>query len=97
MLERYRNRSGNSGVTAYEILDDGIRVRFIDGEIYTYTYESAGREHIERMQALARNGEGLSGYIATYVRHRYARKSGGGHRKHKLGTGTGPGRSGIRR
>ena len=74
MLTSYRNRAGNSGVTAYEILDDGIRVRFVDGEIYTYTVKSAGREHVERMQALAKAGAGLSGYIATHVRHRYASK-----------------------
>ena len=86
MLTPYGNRSGNSGVTAYEMLDDGIRVRFVDGEIYTYTVKSAGREHVERMQKLARAGEGLSGYIATHVRHRYASKAASGHR------GSGPGR-----
>jgi hypothetical protein len=97
MLKRYQNRSGNSGVTAYEILEDGIRVRFVDGEIYTYTFESAGREDVERMQVLARSGEGLSGYIATHVRHRYARKSGSGQRTHRPDAGSGPVRGGIRR
>jgi hypothetical protein len=87
MLVPYRNRAGNSGVTAYEILDAGIRVRFVDGEIYTYTVESAGREHVERMQELARAGEGLSGYIAMHVRHRYASKAAGSHGRRRPGRG----------
>ena len=97
MLTPYRNRSGNSGVTGYEILDDGIRVRFVGGVIYTYTYKSAGREHIERMQKLAQAGEGLSGYIAAHVRHRYASKADDSHRREKPGRGTGLTHSGIRR
>jgi hypothetical protein len=92
MLTPYRNRAGNSGVTAYEILDDGIRVRFVDGEIYTYTVKSAGREHVERMQALAKAGAGLSGYIATHVRHRYASKAAGGHRRSRPGRANRAGR-----
>lgn len=49
MLARYGNRAGNSGVVAYEIRRDCIRVKFLDGRIYTYTYRSAGRENVERM------------------------------------------------
>ena len=97
MLTPYRNRSGNSGVTAYEMLDDGIRVRFVDGEIYTYTFDSAGQEHVEHMQKLARKGKGLSGYIATHVRHRYANKTASGHRERGPGRGNRAGNSEIRR
>lgn len=77
MLQRYGNRAGNSGVKAFEELPEAIRVQFIDGEVYTYTYGSAGRRHVEFMKALARQGKGLSGYIAVNVRHRYATKTGG--------------------
>lgn len=87
MFTRYQNRSGNSGVMAYEIVEDGIRVRFVDGATYTYTFESAGRVH----------GEGLSGYIATHVRHRYASKSDGGRCREKPGRRTGLTYRGIRR
>ncbi|CUU35214.1 MAG: hypothetical protein K6U12_06715 [Armatimonadetes bacterium] len=73
-MERYADLSGRSGVAAYEIGDDYIRVQFKNGSIYLYTYESAGREHIETMKELARKGEGLSGYISRYVRNLYARK-----------------------
>lgn len=75
MLTRYGNRAGNSGVVAYEIRRDGIRVEFIDGRIYTYTYRSAGRENVERMKLLARSGRGLSGFISTHVKDRYAARS----------------------
>jgi hypothetical protein len=75
MLTRYGNRAGNSGVVAYEIRPDGIRVKFIDGRIYTYTYRSAGRGNVERMKLLARSGRGLSGFISTHVKNRYAARS----------------------
>jgi hypothetical protein len=74
MLARYGNRAGNSGVVAYEIRRDSIRVKFLDGRIYTYTYHSAGRENVERMKLLARSGKGLSGFISTHVRDRFAAK-----------------------
>lgn len=74
MLIRYGNRAGNSGVIAYEIKRDFIRVKFVDGSIYTYTYRSAGRENIERMKVLARSGRGLSGYISTHVKDRFSEK-----------------------
>jgi hypothetical protein len=75
MLMRYGNRAGNSGVVAYEARRDCIRVKFVDGTIYTYTYRSAGRENIERMKVLARSGKGLSGFISTHVRDRFASKT----------------------
>jgi hypothetical protein len=75
MLTRYGNRAGNSGVVAYEIRRGGIRVEFVDGRIYTYTYRSAGRENVECMKFLARSGRGLSGFISTHVKDRYAARS----------------------
>ena len=33
-MERYQNLGGNSGVVAYEIGQDFIRVQFSDGSIY---------------------------------------------------------------
>lgn len=73
-MERYKNLGGDSGVVAYEIGSDFIRVQFSDGEIYLYTYASAGSHHIEHMKQLARNGQGLNSFINTTVRKAYARK-----------------------
>jgi hypothetical protein len=73
-MQRYKNLSGDSGVIAYEILDEGIEVRFRDGRTYLYTNGSAGRENIETMKQLARAGRGLSTFISTTVRHRYVRR-----------------------
>ena len=73
-MESYRNLSGNSGVAAYALVDEGILVRFQDGGIYLYTHESAGRSKIERMRALAVEGRGLSTYISQQVRDAYAAK-----------------------
>jgi hypothetical protein len=74
-VERYRNLGGDSNVVGYEIGDDWIRVQFRDGSIYTYTYQSAGQETIERMKSFAIGGHGLNSYITRFVRKRYASRS----------------------
>lgn len=73
-MERYRNLGGGSGVSAYEIGSDYIRVQFNDGAIYLYTYVSAGSTNIEQMKRLAIQGKDLNEFINTTVRKAYARK-----------------------
>ena len=73
-MERYANRSRNSGVVAYEIAADSITVKFRDGDKYLYTQQSAGADNVEHMKQLAIRGEGLSGFISATVRDQYARK-----------------------
>jgi hypothetical protein len=78
IMQRYSNRSGESGVVAYEIGKDpeapAIIVEFFGGDRYLYTGASAGAENIATMQELAREGRGLSTFISQHVRERYARK-----------------------
>jgi hypothetical protein len=71
-LQRYENRHRDSGVTAYEIGDDYIKVEFADGPLYLYTHDVPGPRKVERMKRLARQGRGLSTYISRNVRDRYA-------------------------
>ncbi|MEO6832663.1 MAG: hypothetical protein ABI378_09350 [Chitinophagaceae bacterium] len=71
-MEQYKNLSGKSGVRAFELGTDSIRVQFTSGSIDTYTNTSAGSTHIARMKQLARDGSGLNGYITRYVRDGYA-------------------------
>ncbi len=73
-MERYKNLSGHSGVVAYEIGRDFIKVQFTEGTVYVYTEASAGLRHITHMKNLARNGRGLSSFISTTVHEAYARK-----------------------
>ena len=74
-MERYRNLSGNSGVVAYATGDDYIDIRFREDGTYRYTYEIPGREDVEEMKRLAQAGRGLSTYISTHVKGRYASKA----------------------
>ena len=78
-MERYRNLSGDSGVDAYEIGDDFIKVRFTPGVVYWYTAASAGARHVAALKRLARRGQGLGTYISQHpeVREGYARKAPG--------------------
>jgi hypothetical protein len=65
-MQPYGNLAGNSGVTAFDILDDGIRISFVNGGTYLYDYRVPGRAHVENMKRLAQTGRGLSTYIARY-------------------------------
>lgn len=52
-----------SGVTAYEIGDDFIRVRFAT-KTYTYTTANNSKAVIDSMKLLALSSRGLSTFIA---------------------------------
>ncbi|MCE3294904.1 MAG: hypothetical protein K0R65_618 [Crocinitomicaceae bacterium] len=67
-MEKYRNLSGESGVTAFETGSDYIRVKFSGSfKVYRYSYHKAGKRHVEKMKTLAIAGKGLSTYISRYV------------------------------
>jgi len=70
-MERYKNRNGKSGVIAYEIGGDYIRVKFTSGDIYQYSYNRAGKSNVENMKKLAIKGLGLATYISTHVKFKY--------------------------
>lgn len=69
----YKRLSGDSGVLAYLIEARAIRVKFVDGRVYTYTHGSAGRDNVEQMKRLAQAGKGLSTFISQHVRDGYAK------------------------
>ena len=73
-MQRYNNRSGESGVVAYDIDKDSITIEFTGGDRYLYTGRSAGADNIAKMQELAREGRGLSTFVSQHIRSRYARK-----------------------
>jgi hypothetical protein len=73
-MKRYRNLEGHSGVVAYEIDLQKISVEFVSGDIYDYTYGSAGRARVETMKALAEAGRGLATFISRYAHDAYASK-----------------------
>lgn len=64
-MKSYVSKSGkSSGVSGYQIGDKKISVRFVNGDIYTYSYISAGKRAVEKMKVLALASEGLSTFIA---------------------------------
>jgi hypothetical protein len=63
-----------TGVTGYELTDNGIILRFKDGELYLYDDVKPGKRHIEQMKQLAKIGKGLSTYVNQYVRDNYRGK-----------------------
>ena len=71
-LTRYLDITGTSNVAYYEIGKAFIEVCF-NGTTrsYRYSYEKAGRVHVENMKRLARSGHGLNGYINRYARFLY--------------------------
>lgn len=73
-MQRYANRSGESGVVAYQIGVDSITVEFTSGVRYLYTIDSAGASNIARMIKLAADGRGLATFISQHAHDRYANR-----------------------
>jgi len=72
-MERYKNLGGDSDVSAYELGDTFIRVKFKSTpRVYVYTYILPGQLHVEKMKSLAVAGHGLQAYINHY-KMRYER------------------------
>lgn len=71
-MERYRNKGGDSGVYAFEIGENYIKVKFNGTtRTYTYSYRKAGARHVDNMKSLAILGSGLNSYINKYVKKLY--------------------------
>lgn len=73
-MKRYKNLNNNSGVVAYEIGKENIKIQFRDGSLYNYTYKNPGSKHVEQMKKLAEKGFGLTTYINVYIREKYELK-----------------------
>ena len=73
-MKNYNNISGESGILAYETGDKWIQIKFINGDVYLYSYTIPGEGHVEQMKILAEKGKGLSTYISKNVRARFEKK-----------------------
>ncbi len=74
MMVLYKNLSGKSKVTRYAITKDSLKIRFADCSVYLYTNQSADPKNISQMKTLALAGKGLSTFIDTNLKDRFARK-----------------------
>lgn len=73
-MQHYLDIDGDSNVEAYDIGPDYIGVKFFGTtKIYQYSYQSAGRENVETMKRLAKNGDGLNSFINKNVKYLYVR------------------------
>lgn len=78
-MQPYKNLSGQSNVSHYQIGADFINVKFNtkgkDGcDTYKYSYASAGQINVDHMKQLANDGTGLNSFISTTVRKLYESK-----------------------
>jgi hypothetical protein len=71
--KRYKNLSGNSGITEYEVGPEFIWIWF-SGEAYRYDYSKPGKQDVDVMKQLAEAGRGLATYINQHVQKNYADK-----------------------
>jgi len=71
-MKAYKKQGGPSGISAYAIGDDNIKIRFVDGSIYLYNFKSTGKQNVERMKKLAEAGKGLATFINKHVRKKFA-------------------------
>ena len=73
-MEAYKKLNNNSGVTHFEIGEGSIKILFNNRSLYLYTDEITGKQHVDKMKVLARQGAGLSTYISKHVKEKYAAK-----------------------
>lgn len=74
-MDVYRNKSGISGVVAYEIGIDFIKIKFQENnDVYIYNYQIPGAIHVEIMKQKAMEGMGLATYINKHVHANYFAK-----------------------
>lgn len=73
-MRPYRNEATDSGVVAYEVGPDFIKIAFHGGHTYLYDNEKPGRAEVDQMKKLAAQGRGLSTYISQEIRDRFAMK-----------------------
>ena len=78
-IDIYKNLSGQSGVSAYELLDMGIVIQFSDQSHYTYLSAKVGANHISEMKRLAAAGKGLNSFIncTPVVKNGFSQKGRG--------------------
>jgi hypothetical protein len=73
-MARYKNHTGRSNITSYNVGKDFIQVSFMGSDkVYKYSHASAGKDHIDEMKKLAESGTGLSSYIAKNVKDKYVK------------------------
>lgn len=73
-MKKYKNVSGKSTVTMFELAKDVVTIRFTSQEVYRYSNQSAGSENISKMKLLALAGKGLGTFIENNVKEKFARK-----------------------
>jgi hypothetical protein len=71
---KYMNRSGSSGVYAFQTTVDSITVQFNNGTAYLYTHAKPGFMQVEKMKQLATIGSRLNSYISTTIKKGYQSK-----------------------
>jgi len=68
----YADINGDSGVASFEVNDESITVWFKGMQrSYTYSHDSAGQHHVDRMIQLALSGDGLNSYINHHAKFDY--------------------------
>lgn len=70
----YQNKSQKSGIAAYEIGPDYIRIEFTTGAIYEYNHEHTGAAQTEHLKYLAEQGKGLNSYLNQKVHKKYSQR-----------------------
>ena len=73
-MNPYKNLSEESGVKAYEIQEEGIRVQFLSDDVYYYSNDIPGKKHVDEMKRLAKKGRGLATYISQNIRKNFEYK-----------------------
>jgi hypothetical protein len=67
-MKCYENRSRTSPIVAYELSENSITIKFMDGSVYLYTYDNAGNANVEQMKKYSGIGHGLNGFLSRFLK-----------------------------
>jgi len=71
-MQRYADIDNDSGIQGFEIEEASITIYFKSAnKSYSYSYQRAGKNHVEAMKRLALTGDGLNEYINDHVKKLY--------------------------
>lgn len=67
-MQKYLDQTGKSDISQYEIQSEIIRIKFNKtNKTLVYSYQKAGKAHVENLKKLALEGKGLSRYIRKHL------------------------------
>ena len=72
-MQKYKNLNNDSEVEAYDIDEDYVLIKFKNNVRYLYNEHHTGKENLEILKKLAKEGKGLNHFINEHLAKKHAK------------------------